>query len=150
MANSPKVSEKLDPKDILLIAEPRILTYWTGPAIDELAIFDTARQNKLNAELYPESDLCDVAINERAIGIDAKSYTSPVTLALRLNRSIGGLIHYRRRILAVSDRLIEDNPSYISTLISTLDKKGDPASLEIMSVSSVIDFLKKMPYANQT
>ncbi|MEH2241157.1 restriction endonuclease-related protein [Nostoc sp.] len=147
----PKVSEKLDPnKGILRIAEPRILTYWTGPAIDELAIFDTARRNKLNAELYPESDLCDVAINERAIGIDAKSYTSPVTLGLRLNRSIGGLIHYRRRILAVSDRLIEDNPSYISTLISTLDKKGDPASLEIMSVSSVIDFLKKMPYANQT
>ncbi len=88
----------------------------------QIAIFDTARQNKLNAELYPESDLCNVAINERAIGIDAKSYTSPVTLALRLNRSIGGLIHYRRRILAMSDRLIEDNPSYISTLISTLDK----------------------------
>uniref|UniRef100_UPI001F2185C3 restriction endonuclease-related protein n=1 Tax=Nostoc sp. CMAA1605 TaxID=2055159 RepID=UPI001F2185C3 len=94
--------------------------------------------------------LCDIAINERAIGIDAKSYTSPVTLALRLNRSIGGLIYYRRRILAVSDRLIEDNPSYISTLKSTLDKKGDAASLEIMSVSAVIEFLKKMPYANQT
>ncbi|MBD2729514.1 hypothetical protein H6G96_25155 [Nostoc sp. FACHB-892] len=147
----PKVSEKLDPnEDILRIAKPQILTYWTGPAIDELAIFDTAKENGLDAELYPESDLCDIAINERAIGIDAKSYTSPVTLALRLNRSIGGLIYYRRRVLAVSDRLIEDNPSYISTLKSTLDKKGDPASLEIMSVSSVIEFLKKMPYANQT
>ncbi|MEH1837801.1 MAG: hypothetical protein V7L20_03295 [Nostoc sp.] len=147
----PKVSETLDPnKDILRIAKPQILMYWTGPAIDELAIFDIAGQNKLNTELYPESDLCDIAINERAIGIDAKSYTSPVTLALRLNRSIGGLIYYHRRILAVSDRLIEDNPSYISTLKSTLDKKGDPTSLEIMSVSSVIEFLKKMPYANQT
>ncbi|MCC5643644.1 hypothetical protein LC607_11940 [Nostoc sp. CHAB 5824] len=147
----PKVFEKLDPnKDILWIAKPQILTYWTGPAIDELAIFDTARQNGLDAELYPESDLCDIGINGKVIGIDAKSYTSPVTLALRLNRSIGGLIYYRRRILAVSDRLIEDNPSYISTLKSTLDKKDDPASLVIMSVSSVIEFLKKMPYANQT
>ncbi len=140
--NSPKVSEKLDPsQDSLLIAKPQILTYWTGPAIDELAIFDTARQQGFSAELYPESDLSDVAINERVIGIDAKSYTSPVSLALRLNRSIGGLIHYRRRILAVSDQLIEDNPNYLSTLKSTLDKKGDPATLEVMSVSSVIDFV---------
>lgn len=140
-----KVSQKLDPsQDRLLIAKPQILTYWTGPAIDELEIFDAARQYGLNAELYPESDLCDVSINERAIGIDAKSYTSPVSLALRLNRSIGGLIHYRRRIIAVSDQLIEENPSYISTLKSTLDKKGDPATLEIWLVSSVIKFLKQM------
>jgi REase associating with pPIWI_RE len=143
--NSPKVSEKLDPnQDRLLIAKPQILTYWTGPAIDELEIFDTARQYGLHAELYPESDLCDVSINERAIGIDAKSYTSPVSLALRLNRSIGGLIHYRRRIIAISDQLIEENPSYISTLKSTLDKKGDPTTLEILPVSLVIEFLKQM------
>ncbi len=144
-----KADVKLDPsQDSLLIAKPQILTYWTGPAIDELEIFDTARQYGLNAELYPESDLCDVSINERAIGIDAKSYTSPVSLGLRLNRSIGGLIHYRRRIIAVSDQLIEENPSYISTLKSTLDKKGDPATLEIWLVSEVFEFLKE--YANQT
>lgn len=147
--NQPKVSQRLDPtEDRLLIAKPQILTYWTGPAIDELAIFDTARQIGLNAELYPESDLCDVAINERAIGIDSKSYTSPVSLAVRLNRNIGGLIHYRRRIIAVSDQLIEDNPNYLSSLKSTLDKKADPATLEIRSVSSVIEFLKQIQYAN--
>ncbi|BAY67032.1 hypothetical protein NIES22_71760 (plasmid) [Calothrix brevissima NIES-22] len=140
-----KVSEKLDPsQDRLLIAKSQILTYWTGPAIDELEIFDIARQQGLSAELYPESDLCDVSINERAIGIDAKSYTSPVSLGLRLNRNIGGLVHYRRRIIAVSDQLIEDNPSYISTLLSTLDKKSDPATLEILPVSSVIEFLKEI------
>ena len=39
------VGEKLDPNiDRLLIAKPQILTYWTGPAIDELMIFDAARQ----------------------------------------------------------------------------------------------------------
>lgn len=144
-----KIGEKLDPnKDSLLIAKPQILTYWTGPAIDEVKIFDTARNYGLNAELYPESDLCDIAINDRSIGIDAKSYSSPVSLALRLNRSIGGLSYYRRRIIAVSDQLIEDNPYYLSNLQSTLDKKGDPATLEILSVSEILQLLKGMKYEN--
>lgn len=141
--NSGQLCEKLNP-DGLLIAKPQILTFWTGPAIDELAIFEAAQQRGLNAELYPESDLCDISINNRAIGIDAKSYTSPVTLALRLNRSIGGLAHYRRRIIAISDRLIEENPNYLSSLRSTLDKKGDPATLEVLSVTSVIELIKSM------
>jgi len=139
-----KVSEKLDISDELLIAKPEILTFWTSPAIDELAIFDFAKQKGLDAELYPESDLCDVSINGRAIGIDAKSYNSPVTLALRLNRSIGGLSYYRRRIIAVSDRLIENEPDYISNLQSTLERQGDPATLEILTVSQVIELLKGM------
>ncbi|MFZ1028594.1 MAG: hypothetical protein WAN66_20500 [Limnoraphis robusta] len=144
-----KFSEKLDPnKDSLLVAKPQILTYWTGPAIDEITIFDIAQSQGLNAELYPESDQCDIAINGRNIGIDAKSYSSPVSLALRLNRSIGGLSYYRRRIIAVSDRLIEDNPYYLSTLHSTLDKKGDPATLEILSVSQIIQLLEGMKYEN--
>lgn len=148
-ANGPKVAEKLDPThDRLLIAKPQILTYWTGPAIDELAIFDFARQHGLNAELYPDSDLCDVSINGRNIGIDAKSYLSPVSLALRLNQSIGGLQYYRRRILAISDELVEHNPGYLKTLHSALDKKGDPTTLEILPVSSVIKFLKDLPNAN--
>jgi hypothetical protein len=144
-----KVSEKLDPnQDRLLIAQPQILTYWTGPAIDELAIFDAAMKNGLDAELYPESDQCDIGINRRNIGIDAKSYTSPVSLALRLNRSIGGLVHYRRRIIAVRDQLIEERPDYLSTFQSALDKKGDTATLEILSVSQVIELLKKIKYEN--
>ncbi|MEG4272857.1 MULTISPECIES: restriction endonuclease-related protein [unclassified Microcoleus] len=149
-SSTAKVSEKLDPnQDRLLIAQPQILTYWTGPAIDELAIFDAAIKNGLDAELYPESDLCDVAINGRNIGIDAKSYTSPVSLALRLNRTgIGGLEHYRRRIIAVSDQLIEERPDYLSTFRSAIDKKDKPATLEIMSVSQVIQLLKAIKYEN--
>lgn len=144
-----KISDKLDPnQDRLLIAKPQILTYWTGPAIDELAIFDAAIKNGLDAQLYPESDLCDIGINRRNIGIDAKSYTSPVSLALRLNRSIGGLIHYRRRIIAVSDRLIEERPDYLSTFQSAIDKKGNPATLEIMPVSKVIQLLNEIKYEN--
>lgn len=141
----PKVSEKLDiNNDELLIAKPQILTYWTNPAIDELAIFNCAKEKGLNVELYPESDACDISIDGRAMGIDAKSYSSPVNLALRLNRRIGGLIYYRRRIIAVSDRLIENEPDYISILQSTLDQQGDPATLEILTVSQVIELLRGM------
>lgn len=143
-----KVSERLDPKaEQLLIAKSKILTYWSGPAIDELAILDEAKRSGLSTELYPESDLCDISIDDYAIGIDAKSYSSPVSLALRLNHSIGGLIHYRRRIIAVSDELVADNLSYLSTLRSLLDKKGDPATLEILSVSSVIKMLRSIKHA---
>ncbi|MEL7356836.1 MAG: hypothetical protein AAFN40_09780 [Cyanobacteria bacterium J06560_6] len=146
---SPKVSEALDPKQHrLLIGKPQILTYWTGPGIDEIAIFDAAKKQGLKAELYPESDLCDVSLNDYAIGIDAKSYVSPVSLALRLNQSIGGLSYYDRRIIAVSDQLITDNPSYLSVLRSTLSKKGDPATLEVLPVSAVLKLLKEVAYAS--
>ncbi|WP_319420838.1 restriction endonuclease-related protein [Pleurocapsa sp. FMAR1] len=162
----PQVGEKLNPEDgRLLVAKPQILAYWTAPAIDELAIFDEATNNDLDAELYPESDLCDVAIGDRNldssfksgdppnglsrnIGIDAKSYRSPVLLALKLNRSIGGLIHYKKRIVAITDELIEDCPGYFSTLRSLLDEKKETKGLQIMSVSSVIENIEEGYYAS--
>lgn len=147
--HSPQIGERINPEqERLLIAKPQILAYWTAPAIDELAIFDEAKTYGLDAELYPESDLCDVAISDRKIGIDAKSYRSPVLLALKLNRSIGGLIFYRTRIVAITDELIEDCPGYISTVNSLLDKKSETASLQIVSVSSVIENIQKGNYAN--
>ena len=145
----PQVGERLNPqKEWLLIAKPQILVYWTAPAIDELAIFDEAKTYGLDAQLYPKSDQCDVSINDSAIGIDAKSYRSPVLLALKLNRSIGGLIHYSRRIIAITDELIEDCPGYISTVNSLLNQKSDAKSLKIMSVSSVIENIQEGNYAN--
>ncbi len=145
----PKIGERLDPKNgRLLVAKPQILAYWTAPAIDELAIFDEAKAYGLDAELYPESDQCDVAISDRNIGIDAKSYRSPVLLALKLNRSIGGLIFYKTRIVAITDELIEDCPGYLSTLRSLLDKKSETASLQIMSVSAVIKNIQGGNYAS--
>lgn len=145
----PRVGEKLNPKNgRLLVAKPQILAYWTAPAIDELAIFDEAKIYGLDAELYPESDQCDVAIGDRAIGIDAKSYRSPVLLASKLNRSIGGLIFYKKRIVAITDELIEDYSGYLSTLRSLLDKKGETRTLQVMPVSSVIKNIQKGNYAN--
>jgi hypothetical protein len=145
----PKIGEKLDPnQDRLLVAKPQILTYWTAPAIDELAIYDIAKQERLEVELYPHSDLCDLAINDRLIGIDAKSYSSPVALAAKLNHSIGGLIHYRHRIIAISDHLITDNPYYLDILREQLESENPQSTLEIMSVSEIIQKLKERYYEN--
>ena len=141
---SPAVSERLDPALGLHVAKPQILTYWTGPAIDELAIYTAGAKRGLSVKLYPEFDLCDVAVEGRAIGIDAKSYSSPITLALRLNKGIGGLINYRRRIIAIGEELVDRSPNYISTVRSCLDKRGDASTLEIMSVTSVIKMLRSL------
>jgi DNA-binding transcriptional MerR regulator len=141
--HAPKVGERLDPSLGLHVAKPQILLYWTGPAVDDLAIFDEAGRQGLNAQLYPECDLCDVSIDGRAVGIDAKSYSSPVSLALRLNQTIGGLIHYRRRIIAIGDELLEIDPDYIATVRATLEKRGEPASLEILPVSTVVESITR-------
>lgn len=141
--HAPRVGERLDPALGLHVAQPQILLYWSGPAIDELAIYDEAQRRGLDAQLYPECDLCDVSIDGRAIGIDAKSYSSPVSLALRLNQTIGGLIHYRRRIIAIGDELLDINPDYIATVRSVLDTRGEPASLEILPTSKVVDAITR-------
>jgi hypothetical protein len=144
----PRVFERLDPEaDRLLVAHPQILSYWTGPGIDELRIYDEARRLGLEADLYPESDQCDVSVGGREIGIDAKSYSSPVSLAMRLNRSIGGLAHYRRRIVAVGDEIAADDPDYLSVLRDSLDKRTVSASLEVMSVRSVLAMLRSHRHA---
>ncbi|MBS9393609.1 MAG: hypothetical protein HEQ29_10835 [Dolichospermum sp. LBC05a] len=146
---NPKIGEKLDPnKDQLLVAKPQILTYWTAPAIDELAIYDIAKKEGLEVELYPNSDICDIGINNRFIGIDAKSYSSPVALAAKLNHSIGGLIHYTHRIIAISDRLIIDNPYYLDIVREKLEPKNPQSTLQIMSVSEIIQKLKERYYEN--
>lgn len=144
----PTLGVRLEPAS-LLVAKSQILAYWTGPGIDELTIFDEARRLGLEAELYPESDLCDVSIGGRAIGIDAKSYSSPISLGLRLNRSIGGLINYRRRIIAVGDEMVDINPDYIGRLRAALEIKGDQNTLEIMSISSVLSMLKEIRSAKK-
>ena len=52
----------------------------------------------------------------------------PVSLALRMNGDIGGLVNYRRRVIAVGDELLDATPDYIEITRSALDKKGDAAT----------------------
>lgn len=130
-----RACERLNPSG-LLVCRPQVLMYWTNAAVDELEVFDAAQGAGLDAELYPEGDRCDVSIGKDRLGIDVKCYTSPVSLALRLNQSIGGLVGYRKRILAIPDSLF-GRPGYLDTLKTTLDGSGDASTLQIKSVSSL-------------
>jgi hypothetical protein len=110
--------------------------YWTNPAIDELEVFDAAEKAGLDAELYPEGDRCDVSIGKDRVGIDVKCYTSPVSLAVRLNKGIGGLAGYRKRILAVPDSLI-GRPGYLDILKTTLDDSSEASTVQIKGVGAL-------------
>lgn len=131
----PRAGERLDPPG-LLVCRPQVLMYWANPAIDELEVFDAAQKAGLDAELYPEGDRCDVSIGKDRIGIDVKCYTSPVSLAVRLNKSIGGLTGYRKRILAIPDSLI-GRPGYLDTLKATLDDSSEASTVQIKSVGAL-------------
>lgn len=130
------------PLDDAWSALPEVLKYWSDPAQEELRLYDAlaviAPQQVL---LYPECDRCDVAIGE-TIGVDVKDYRDPVRLAYRLNRSIGQLSRYPRRILAIADRRWED-ASYAKRLSEQLSPDRR-ASLEIMSVSTTLRTLKSV------
>jgi hypothetical protein len=119
-----------------------VLKYWADPAREELRLYDVlSRVRTLRGRvlLYPHSDRCDIAIGE-AIGIDVKDYQNPRRLAHRLNRSVGGLSFYPRRILAIAQRRWEKD-HYAEQLLEELNADRR-AALEIMSVNQVIRTLK--------
>lgn len=142
--NRPQVSKRLSP-DGTVVCRPQILTYWVNPAIDELRIYDAARNKQVPSGLYPGADRCDVSLGD-TIGVDVKSYESPVSLAMRLNqKGIGGLVDYERRILAVPD-FIASRPSYLDTLKDALET-ADTRSLEVRPVSRVISLVEELARA---
>jgi hypothetical protein len=142
--NPPTVGACLDPrKDQLFIAVPAVMTFWITPAFDEIRIHDAAKTLGYAVELFPEEDACDVGINGREIGIDAKNYASPVWLARKLNISIGRLGNYETRVIAVSDHLVQARRDYIAVMRGELLRKGDPSTLRVMTVSQVIDWLRE-------
>lgn len=127
------------PRDDSVILNPHLLTFWFGPAIDELSIFDLAEDCGHDVQLYPESDACDIAIDGYDIGIDVKSYSSPILLARALNRSIGRLTMYHKKIIAVSDSSIARHIDYLSVLAKNYN---DVYPLEFHSVSSVKKWIR--------
>lgn len=126
------------------IALPEVLKFWADPAQEELRLYDSlSRTRSLQGRvwLYPHSDRCDVSIGD-TIGIDVKDYKNPRSLARRLNRSIGGLSMYSRRILAIADRRWKID-QYEDQLREELNPDRQRA-LEIMSVSRAIRMLKQI------
>ena len=126
-------------QDEALVARPEVLKYWVDPAREELRLFDSLRRSKIAADLYPFSDRCDVAIGD-VVGVDVKDYRDPSSLARKLNLGIGGLAHYRRRIIAVADRRTR-NKEYTERLREQL-LPYIRQSIEVRSVSDTIHELK--------
>ena len=111
----------------LLNARAPILKYWTEPAIDELRIYDTARELGIaDAALYPFHDAVDISIlPDMAVGIDVKSYSSPEILAMKFIQSgIGGLAQYREKIVAITDACVMGEPDYIKRMLKRLNDVG--------------------------
>jgi len=122
-----------------VVLKPHLLSFWFGPSIDELAIYDLAVKRELEAQLYPESDACDISIDGYDIGIDVKSYSSPYLLAKALNRSIGRLNRFTKKIIAVSDTSISRHRDYLRTLERHYINE---APIEFRSVSSVKNMIR--------
>ena len=138
----PHPSDLLIPLGDAFLARPEVLKYWADPAREELRLYDALRRDtalRTIISLYPGSDRCDVAVGEE-IGIDVKDYHDPVRLAHRLNRSLGGLNHYPRRIVAIARR--RWSSTYRDRLLEQLSPERRTA-LQVMRVDDAITYIKK-------
>jgi hypothetical protein len=113
-----------------------IRQYWQEPGFDEVRLFDELTAAGLPAELYPQQDRVDIEVGD--VGIDLKAYVSPELLGARLQRSIGGLAHYKVKWLVIPDRLIRRIPAYLERLSSALH--GTP--IRALSASHVLRELR--------
>lgn len=111
------------------------LAFWVGPGLDEIRIYDALKAAGRDAVLYPEADAADVGLDRTAVGINVKSYASPVVLGIKLCRSIGRLAGFRRRILALPDDKLRGNPRYLSQQRGAY---SGPLPLQFMIVSEAI------------
>jgi hypothetical protein len=112
-----------------------VLAYWIGPGLDEIRIYDALRAVGRNVVLFPMTDAADVGVDGAAVGIDVKSYASPVVLAAKLSKSIGRLAAFTRRVLAVPDDKLDLNPNYLQQL---RDAYHGDHRLEFMTASQAI------------
>lgn len=132
----PALGREVDAPSAWRTATPSILQYWVGPGLDEVRIYDSLKSAGREAVLYPQSDAADVGLDGLQVGIDVKTYASPVLLAHKLSRSIGQLGLFRRKIIAVPDRRLSLNSHYLDHLRETYRGAAD---LEFATVSDVIE-----------
>ena len=114
------------------VATPAAMAYWVGPGLDEIRIYDALKVAGRTVRLYPQQDAADVGVDGLVVGIDVKTYASPVVLAGRLTRDPGRLGIFRRRILAVPDDKLRSNRDYLSQLARSY--RGQ-LGMEFMTVS---------------
>jgi len=115
--------------------------YWQEPGFDEVRVFDALIAAGFNPVLYPQFDRVDIEVGD--VGIDLKAYVSPELLASRLERNIGGLAHYRHKLLVVPDRLIRRVPAYLERLQVAMPS----SSVRAVPASGVIGVIKELAFA---
>ncbi|MDJ0388291.1 hypothetical protein QMO56_09210 [Roseomonas sp. E05] len=128
-----------DPEEWLAVV-PSAAIFWVGPGLDEIRIHDALKAAGRASVLYPMMDAADVGVDGTAVGIDVKSYASPLLLASKLTRGVGRLSMFRRRILAVPDGKLALNRNYLHQLVAQY--QGE-TPLEFMTVSSAIRALSR-------
>lgn len=125
----------IDQPSLHRLANAALLAFWIGPGLDEVRLHDVMLARGRRSVLYPMSDAADVGLDGLAVGLDVKSYASPLILGARLTRGIGRLAMFGRRVIVVPDYKLRLNPRYIDDLRSSY-AGGEP--LEFMTVASAV------------
>lgn len=130
-----RLGDVLDEPHRWRLATTAILGFWVGPGLDEIQIYDALNEAGRIVALYPFSDAADVGVDGLDVGIDVKTYASPVLLGGRLTRSTGRLSMFGRRIIAIPDDKLRQNPRYVEQLRGSY---GGSLPLEFLTVSAVL------------
>lgn len=117
------------------LANAALLAFWVGPGLDEVRLHDRLLSGGRASILYPMSDAADVGLDGLDVGLDVKSYASPLVLGARLTRGIGRLALFRRRVIVVPDYKLRLNPGYIDDLRASY---AGTEPLEFMTVTAAI------------
>jgi hypothetical protein len=117
------------------IADHALMTFWVGPGLPEIALHDALKAVRDDVELYPMCDLADVSIGGTDIGIDVKSYSSAAVIGQKFASGIGGLMAFRRKIVAIPDMWIRIDRDYLRTAAAV---SGCPQGIEFMSITNVL------------
>ena len=110
-----------------------IQQYWVEPGLDEIRLYEVLCAQGLSPNLYPKSDLVDLAFDD--VGIDLKAWSSPELLGRVLSSRLGGLAQYSRRWLVIPDRLIKAAPDYPKRLVAALNRP----EVCVLSVTEAIE-----------
>jgi len=113
---TPALATTIDNPSEYVAAERSVLAYWIGPGLDEIRLFDRLSAGGIDVVLYPEEDSADVGTEDLMIGIDVKTYTSPIILARRLSAGIGNLSIFKAKYIAVPDAKLKSDPDYLTLL----------------------------------
>jgi hypothetical protein len=118
------------------LAHGALLAFWVGPGLDEIRLHDILTERGCASALYPMSDAADVGIDGLSVGLDVKSYASPLVLGARLTRGIGRLAMFKRRIIIIPDYKLRLNPRYVEDLRASY---VGTETLEFMTFSDTVN-----------